>query len=94
MFFGGNYSRIDISRANAEKKNLLLIKDSYANCFVQFLLPYYRNIIIIDPRYYYDDIDKLVHDNEITDVLFLYNVNTFMEDNSLADVLAAEDGEQ
>lgn len=94
VFFGGNYSRIDISRANAEKKNLLLIKDSYANCFVQFLLPYYRNIIIIDPRYYYDDIDKLVHDNEITDVLFLYNVNTFMEDNSLADVLAAEDGEQ
>lgn len=88
VFFGGNHSRIDISSPLNEKKNLLVFKDSYANCFIPFLLPYYRNIIIIDPRYFYDDIDKLMKDNEITDVLFLYNVNTFMTDNSLADVLA------
>lgn len=89
VFFGGNYSRIDISAPNEENKNLLLIKDSYANCFVQFLLPYFRNIIIVDPRYYYDDLDRLIEDQGITDVLFLYNVNTFMTDRSLADALEA-----
>lgn len=90
VFFGGNYTRVDIETPNPEKRNLLLFKDSYANCFVQFLIPYYRKIIMIDPRYYSDDIEKLVEDNEITDMLFLYNVNTFMTDNSIADVLTEE----
>ncbi|MDO4337200.1 MAG: DHHW family protein [Eubacteriales bacterium] len=90
VFFGGNHSRIDIRTLLNDKKNLLVFKDSYANCFLQFLIPYYRNIIIIDPRYYYEDVDRLITDNEITDILFLYNVNTFMGDTSLADVLASE----
>lgn len=90
VFFGGNHTRIDISTPMEEKKNLLLFKDSYANCFIPFLVPYYRNIIVIDPRYFYNDIESLISDNEITDVLFLYNVNTFLGDNSLGDVLVAE----
>lgn len=89
VFFGGNFSRVDISTPNEQNKNLLLLKDSYANCFVQFLLPYYRNIIMVDPRYYYDDLDLLIESNGITDILFLYNVNTFMTDTSLAAALEA-----
>ena len=90
VFFGGNHTRIDISTPMEGKKNLLLFKDSYANCFIPFLVPYYRNIIVIDPRYFYDDIESLISDNEITDVLFLYNVNTFLGDNSLGYVLLSE----
>lgn len=90
VFFGGNHTRIDISTPMEGKKNLLLFKDSYANCFIPFLVPYYRNIIVIDPRYFYDDIESLISDNEITDILFLYNVNTFLGDNSLGDVLVSE----
>lgn len=90
VFFGGNHSRVDISTPMEGKKNLLLFKDSYANCFIPFLVPYYRNTIVIDPRYYYDNIESLITDNEITDILFLYNVNTFLGDTSLGDVLAAE----
>lgn len=90
VFFGGNHARVDISTPMEEKKNLLLFKDSYANCFIPFLIPYYRNIVVIDPRYFYDDIESLISDNEITDILFLYNVNTFLGDNSLRDVLVSE----
>lgn len=78
-------------RLSRERKNLLIFKDSYANCFVQFLLPYYQNIIMVDPRYYYENVDSLVESYGITDILFLYNVNTFVTDNSLADVLAEEE---
>lgn len=92
VFFGGNYSRIDISTPSSDNtKNLLVFKDSYANCFVPFLIPYYRNIIMVDARYYYDEIDSLIQEEEITDILFLYNVNTFMTDSSLADVLAVSE---
>lgn len=87
VFFGGNHARIDIVTAANTGRNLLLIKDSYANCMVQLLTPYYDKIILIDPRYYYDSADALIAAEGITDVLFLYNVNTFHEDTTLFGVL-------
>ena len=44
----------------------------------------------MDPRYYSDDLDSLINTSEITDILILYNVNTFVEDNSIAAVLSNE----
>lgn len=90
VFFGGNHARVDITTTGTQSRNLLLFKDSYANCMVQFLLPYFRNIIMVDPRYFYDNVDLIMETQGITDVLFLYNVNTFVKDRSIADVLAAE----
>ena len=78
---------MDIRTESANERRLLLIKDSYANCFVPFLTPYYREIVMVDPRYYYGDIEELIGEKQISDVLFLYNANTFFEDNSLHDVL-------
>lgn len=89
VFFGGNHPRITIQTTNNNHKRLLLLKDSYANCFVQFLTPYYEEIVMIDPRYYYDDIGKVISSEDITDVLFLYNLNTYLSDTSLADVLSS-----
>ncbi len=89
VFFGGNYARVDINTTleSDTERNLLILKDSYANCLIPFLIPYYNNIYIVDPRYYYDDLGQLIQSGEITDTLFLYNVDTFMTDNSIADVL-------
>ena len=87
VFFGGNTSRIDIETTTSNSRSLLIIKDSYANCFVQFLLPYFQNITIVDPRYYSDNIDNLISNNSVTDILFLYNINTFNGDRYIADVL-------
>ena len=90
VFLGGNHPQINIKTTNLNKKSLLIFKDSYANALIPFLLPYYQNITIVDPRYYSDDIEKLISDAQITDVLFLYNMNTFAADNSLAGVLIDE----
>ena len=87
VFFGGNYSRVDITTTADTDRTLLLFKDSYANCFVQFLYPYFDQIIMVDPRYYYDNLENLVSTLSVTDVLYLYNADTFLSDSSLADVL-------
>ena len=87
VFFGGNYPRVDISTTADTGRTLLLFKDSYANCMVQFLTPYYDKIIMIDARYYSDNAQALVASENVTDVLFLYNVNTFHEDSTLHSVL-------
>lgn len=96
VFLGGNHSLIDIKTTAAKKDRLLIVKDSYANCFIPFLVPYYREIVVVDPRYYTGDMQKLMDENKITSVLFLYNANTFFEDRMLAGVLPAgqKDGEE
>lgn len=90
VFFGGNHSRVDITTTADTDRCLLLLKDSYANCFVQFLYPHFDKIIMIDPRYYYGDLENLISSQSITDVLYLYNLDTFLSDSSLADVLGTE----
>lgn len=94
VFFGGNHTRIDIDSPNPDNRCLLMFKDSYANSFVQFLTPYYRKIILIDPRYYYDNVEQIIASEKVTDVLFLYNLNTFLTDTSLADVLMPQEDTQ
>ena len=88
VFFGGNHPRVDIATTAETGRTLLVLKDSYANCMMQFLYPYFEKIIMIDPRYFYDSADTLMQQNKITDVLYLYNLDTFLSDTSLADVLA------
>ncbi len=93
VFLGGNYPRIDIRTMADSKDRLLLVKDSYANCLIPFLIPHYREIVVIDPRYYYGDIRKVMEEERIKNVLFLYNGNTFMNDNNISGVLADDEAE-
>ncbi len=87
VFLSGNSSLIQIDTKNDSDKHLLVIKDSYANSLIPFLLPYYRTITVVDPRYYTDDLNTLMETQLITDVMYIYNTNTFVQDTSLADVL-------
>lgn len=87
VFFGGNFSRIVINTSAVNGKKLLIFKDSYANCFIPLLTPHYETIVIIDPRYFTDNINDILTDTEFTDLLYLYNLNTFLEDSVLADTL-------
>ena len=83
VFFGGNHAMIDIQSTQTEKRRLLVFKDSYANCFLPLLAPYYREIVVIDPRYYTGKLSSVMSDKQFDDVLFLYNANTFFADTSL-----------
>ena len=86
VFTGGNHPFINIKTLGDPNKKLLIIKDSYANCFLPFLTSHYGEINVVDLRYFYDDLDKLIKNKEITDVLFLYNSNTFNSDDSILNI--------
>lgn len=83
LFFGGNHAQIKISTPTESNNTLLVLKDSYANSFVPFLAQHYRKIIMIDPRYYYGDLEQLLQVENVKEVLYLYNANTFFADTSL-----------
>lgn len=87
VFLDGNHSLIKIQSTVQNKAVLLVFKDSYANCFIPFLTQHYSEILVVDPRYYYGDIQELIKTEEVTKILYLYNANTFFTDTSLTNVL-------
>lgn len=86
VFTGGNHPLINIKTANNLDKKLLIVKDSYANSMIPFLTENYGEIDVIDLRYYTDSLQDFINTKNITDVLFIYNVNTFNGDDSIFNI--------
>lgn len=92
VFLNGNHPLVQIRTMAEGGRRLLILKDSYANCFVPFLTEYFEEIVLVDPRYYYGDLEQLLKEKEVTDVLFLYNLNTFLGDRVLYQTLEESTG--
>ena len=90
VFFGGNTSVMDIRTMSTSRQRLLVVKDSFADCFIPFLTPYYREIVVVDPRYYSGTLENIMETYRITDALILYSGNTFMTDNNISGVFTGE----
>lgn len=76
---GGTWSVIKTDVRNGKK--IAVIKDSFGNAFVPFLLPHYEEIYVIDARFYSiqatgRNIISFVQEREIDELLFLI----YMED--------------
>lgn len=71
---------------NGEGK-LLILKDSYANCFSQFVIDDYTETHLIDLRFYKDAVTDYIEENSITQVLVLYNIPNFAQDTAIAKTL-------
>lgn len=83
IYFGGNHALVRIQTKADAGKSILVIKDSYANCFAPFLLEEYDRIDLLDVRYYNQKVSDLIDTGAYTDLLFLYNAAGFAEDTSL-----------
>lgn len=87
LFLGGNYDKVIIDTVSESRASLLIVKDSYANCMIPMLTPYFAKIVVVDPRYMTDTIDTVMEENNFSHILFLYNLNTFLEDSSIVNAL-------
>ena len=59
---------------NPQDRNILVIKDSYGNAFVPFLAENYGNIMIVDTRYTSMNVKEMFADYDLTDILFVNNL--------------------
>lgn len=83
VYFGGNYGKITVKNPQAEGKgSLLVIKDSYANSMVPYLLGYYDKITMIDLRYYNESMPELVAEGW-DEVLLCYEMSNYIKDRNL-----------
>lgn len=82
MFLNNLHPLVEITNASADSdRQLVLIKDSYANSMVPFLVNHYQKIYVFDTRYYRFGPSSFINEHpEVTDVLLLYNMNTIDTD--------------
>ncbi|MBR4719517.1 MAG: hypothetical protein IKP31_04650 [Lachnospiraceae bacterium] len=85
MFMYGNegMSIVESERGGAAKKRseLIIFKDSYANCLIPFFTYNYDRLIVIDLRYYPESVNELLDKNKDADILLIYNFMHFNDDN-------------
>ena len=78
MFLHGNNG---LSRIQGEGEGrILVLKDSYANCFVPYLTANFAEIDVVDFRNYNYGLDALDADNHYDQVLVLYSFDSFKSD--------------
>lgn len=82
LFLNNLHTLIEVTNEKADtERELVLIKDSYANCMVPFLAHHYKKIYVFDTRYYKQGPSAFIKDNpSVTDILLLYNMNTLDTD--------------
>ena len=81
-FLNSNQSTTVVSGSGEGK--LLILKDSYANCFSQFVIDDYAETHLIDLRFFKDSVTDYIEENGITQVLVLYNIPNFAQDTAIA----------
>ncbi len=79
-FLGGDQAVVKINTNITNGKDLLILKDSFANSMIPFLTNHYRNIYVLDTRYYNGSIKDYVANLEIDEVLMLYNIENFISE--------------
>lgn len=83
VFFGGNFGTVDIKNG-AGKGTLLVIKDSFANTLVPYLLSDYERVIMIDLRFFGGSLKSLIASENVNEVLTVYEMNNFANEQSIA----------
>jgi hypothetical protein len=82
IFFGGNFAKINIDTGVENGKHLLVIKDSFANCFVPFLTDDYESITMIDLRYFSGNIKELAEKEHTDSILVIYGLSNMLTDTN------------
>ncbi|MBQ4618060.1 MAG: hypothetical protein IJB27_06795 [Clostridia bacterium] len=86
LYLNGNQGLVTIHNPDAPEGKLLVVKDSFAHSVMTLLCQHYREIVMVDLRYYSDSADttikELVEKHALSEVLFLYGADSLSTDSS------------
>lgn len=86
-FIGGDNKYVHISNPDiTDGSSILVVKESYGNAFVPFLVDHYQDVYVIDYRYYTKTVSELVDAYDIGTVLMLNNIAATSTDSRVAEM--------
>lgn len=76
-FAAGDQAFLTIHNENIKDGSAcLIVKDSFGNAFVPFMVDHYEYVYVADPRYYNGGLTEVVDKFGIQDVVFVHNIVT------------------
>lgn len=84
VYLDGNHSYVHIENPDARYGNLLIVRDSYAQNLAPFLAYNYRNIYMLDMRYYRNSMKSFLESKNIDRILYVYGTDTLLTDESMS----------
>lgn len=79
-YLNGNHAQITIQTNQPDKKNILIVRDSFGNIMAPYFIEDYNTIYFYDLRYATKTVSKFIEDNNIDEVLLLYSIPNFTTD--------------
>ncbi len=74
MYLGKKEPLVEIETSLNNSKKLLVIKDSYADCFIPFLIQHYNRITVVSPEYIEGNISDYVNFKNYDQALILFGI--------------------
>ena len=87
MFLHANNGVTVLQNSGAPEGSILVIKDSYANCFVPFLTQSYSKVVVVDLRSMPKGLAELIHSEKIEEILVLYSFENLASDSNFPRLL-------
>jgi len=83
-FIGGDQPMVEIDNPDiTDGSTCVVVKDSYGNAFVPFLVGHYQRVFVLDYRYYTGNATQLVKDTGASDVIFVNCVDVITESTAM-----------
>ncbi len=80
---GGNTPLQVIETGADDAPSLLILRDSYADSLIPFLLDDFSQIHLMDLRYYRAGLSEYLKNNHIDEILVIYSVSNFCTDSNI-----------
>ena len=87
-FIGGDNPLSIIENPNVQDgSSCLVLKESYGNCFVPFLVDHYQTVYVVDFRYAKQNVLQLMQEKNIQDLIVINNI-TIIGSTDVADTIS------
>lgn len=83
MYLGEDAPVIKIKTSVQNEKRLLVIKDSYGDCFIPFLVQHYSEIAVVSPRELGGRLSDIIDVDPYGQALFLFGIESLDEKMSI-----------
>ncbi len=84
MFLGGNDGLVTIKNEEAlYEEKVLILKDSYANAMVPYLSKTFKEIHLLDLRYYNASLKDYMEKENFDEVILLFGMDSYLEQRPL-----------
>ncbi|WP_291648096.1 DHHW family protein [Clostridium sp.] len=86
-FLRGNNGLTIIQNNNASNNNkILVLKDSFGNSFIQYLVNNYKEVYVVDLRGFIGSFNEFFKSNSFDDILIMYNFINLVEDVNISKI--------